>query len=238
MEAQRTDGLSQGVVRWLDTTGSADAGDAEERFDSYQLSEDSLLVRYIPQADDEEVGGTAEVELYSLRKLLSARIWDRLLDVFSRFGFPVQLITDNASYFTSKVFGDTCWALSIRHKKTSPYHPQANITERVNRNIKMMIVTLTSRHKDWDARLTEIGFATRTTENRSTGFTPAYLNFGREIVFALENTLRTLREQPRRPYARYAEDIRNRLSTAVRCARENLKVARLQQASQYNKGRR
>ncbi|XP_064467809.1 uncharacterized protein LOC135378652 [Ornithodoros turicata] len=349
VEAQRTDGLCQRVVRWLETTGPADAGDAEERFDSYQLSEDGLLVRYIPQADDEEVGGnpfrivvprklrklfliyfhdsalaghgsgsktysklcriatwpgmrqdvlrftrscpvcqkskprggqppgllqpivsqgpwqivacdimgpyprsprgnqyllvitdhfTKWVELYPLRKLVSARIWDRLLDVFSRFGFPDQLITDNASYFTSKVFVDTCSALSIRHKKTSPYHPQANITERVNRNIKMMMVTLTSRHKDWDARLTEIGFATRTTENRSTGFTPAYLSFGREIVFPLENTLRTLREQPRRPYARYAEDIRNRLSTAVRCARENLEVARLEQASQYNKGRR
>ncbi|XP_064468475.1 uncharacterized protein LOC135379159 [Ornithodoros turicata] len=255
VEAQRTDGLCQLVVRWLETTGPADAGDAEERFDSYQLSEDGLLVRYIPQADDEEIGGnpfrivvprkllitdhfTKWVELYPLRKLVSARIWGRLLDVFSRFGFPDQLITDNASYFTSKVFVDTCSALSIRHKKTSPYHPQANITERVNRNIKMMMVTLTSRHKDWDARLTEIGFATRTTENRSTGFTPAYLSFGREIVFPLENTLRTLREQPRPPYARYAEDIRNRLSTAVRCARENLEVARLEQASQYNKGRR
>lgn len=349
LEAQRTDGLCQRVSRWLADRDPADTRGAEERFDSYQLSEDGLLVRYIPQADDDEVGCnpfrivvprklrksflryfhdsalaghgsgsktftklcriatwpgmrqdvlryarscpvcqkskprggrppgmlhpivsqvpwqivacdvmgpyprsprgnqyllvitdhfTKWVELYPLRKLVSARIWDRLLDAFSRFGFPDQLITDNASYFTSKVFVDACSAVGIRHKKTSPYHPQANITERVNRNLKMMLVSHTNRHKDWDARLTEFGFATRTTANRSTGFTPAYLNLGREISFPLENRLQPLGDHPGRSYARYAEDLRNRISTAVRSARENLEVARLEQTLQYNKGRR
>ncbi|XP_064459039.1 uncharacterized protein LOC135369375 [Ornithodoros turicata] len=66
------------VVRWLETTGPADAGDAEERFDSYQLSEDGLLVRYIPQADDEEIGGNP-FRIVVPRKLPTRRRASQLL---------------------------------------------------------------------------------------------------------------------------------------------------------------
>ncbi|XP_064479144.1 uncharacterized protein LOC135392358 [Ornithodoros turicata] len=85
----------------------------------------------------------------------------------------------------------------IQHKKTSPYHPQANITERVNRNLKMMLVALlvSQHHRDWDLHMAELPFATRTTVKRSTGFTPASLNLGREAPFPVENALR-LRQYP------------------------------------------
>ncbi|XP_064462830.1 uncharacterized protein LOC135373668 [Ornithodoros turicata] len=100
--------------------------------------------------------------------------------------------------------------LRIQHKKTSPYHPQANITECINRNLKMMFVTFTSQHhREWDLRLAELAFATRTTVNRSTGFTPAFLNLGREAPFPVENAL-GLRDG----------------------------CTRLDQACQYNRGRR
>ncbi|XP_064469873.1 uncharacterized protein LOC135384605 [Ornithodoros turicata] len=178
------------------------------------------------------------VELFPLRKLVSERIWDRLMETFSRFGFPAQLITDNASYFTGRVFVDSCAALGIQHKRTTPYHPQANITERVNRNLKHMLVALTDRHKDWDVRLTELGFATRTTVNRSTGFSPAYLNFGKEVAFPLENGLRQCTEPIARNLSRYASELRSRLSDAVNSARESLDAARSEQARQYDKGHR
>lgn len=41
-----------------------------------------------------------------------------------------------------------------------------------------------------------------------------------------------------RPYAQFAQDVHHRLSSAVHEARETLDVARLQQAAQYDKGRR
>lgn len=179
------------------------------------------------------------VELFPLRKLTSQKVWDCLLETFTMFGFPAQLVTDNASYFTSKIFADTCKSLGITHKPTSPYNPQANITERVNRNLKMALIANTERHKDWDAKLKEIAFAQRTTVNRSTGFTPAYLNFGRDVAFPLDNQLVSVSpEAGQRSFAKFAQDTRKRLSDAVREARENLDVARLQQAAQYDKGRR
>ncbi|XP_064486086.1 uncharacterized protein LOC135398630 [Ornithodoros turicata] len=47
--------------------------------------------------------------------------------------------------------------LRIQHKKTFPYHPQANITERVNRNLKMMVAFTCQHLRDWDLRMAELG---------------------------------------------------------------------------------
>ncbi|XP_064457426.1 uncharacterized protein LOC135368205 isoform X2 [Ornithodoros turicata] len=103
----------------------------------------------------------------------------------------------------------------------------------------MMLVAFTSQHhRDWDLRLAELAFATRTTVNRSTGFTPAFLNLGREAPFPVENALRLRDGSTQPPYSRFAEDLRSRLDDAARTARENLDVARLDQARQYNRGRR
>lgn len=178
------------------------------------------------------------VELFPLRKLTSQKVWECLLEVFTRFGFPSQLITDNATYFTSKVFRDSCHALGIRHTRTSAYHPQANITERVNRNLKSMLIAHTGRHKDWDNKLSEMGFATRTTINRSTGFTAAQLNFGRDLKFPLDSSLQPTQNRTDKSPATFAADLRKRLTESVREAREHLDISRLDQTSQYDKRRR
>ncbi|KAM7298068.1 uncharacterized protein ISCGN_018697 [Ixodes scapularis] len=151
----------------------------------------------------------------------------------------IQLLkTDNASVFTSKVFVDSCRSLNIQHKRTTPYHPQANITERVNRNLKAMLVTLTDKHKDWDANISELGFATRTTVNRSNGLTPAYLNLGKELTYPLGNGFLECGQADPHTISRYGLELRGRLGDALRTARENLDAARLEQAAQYDKTHR
>ena len=84
-----------------------------------------------------------------------------------------------------------------------------------------------------------MAFATRTTINRSTGFTPAQLNFGKELLFPLGNGLLcTDPASMQRTTTQFAEDLRKRFTENLREARESLDVSRLQQANQYNKGRR
>lgn len=177
------------------------------------------------------------VEMYALRRLDSKIIWEKLLEMFARFGFPAQLITDNATYFTSKTFTHTCIALGVKHKKTTPYHPQANITERVNRNLKTMLVAFTEKHKDWDSHFVEMAFATHTTINRSTNFTPATLLFGRDIQFPIENSLQCVPESTPLNYNKYAQHLRTRLHGTLREAREHLDLAWLEQRLQYDKTR-
>lgn len=183
---------------------------------------------------------TKWVELFPLRKLTARVILDKLMEVFTRFGFPEQLITDNASYFTAKVFVDTCAALGIKHKKTTTYHAQSNPTERVNRNIKHMLVAFSERHKDWDTYLPEIGFALRSTVNRSTGYAPSFLNLGRELPNPMETVLADRSGVPVASSARaeYAAQLREKLAEVLRKARSNLGTARAQQKAQYDRSHR
>ncbi|XP_075721846.1 uncharacterized protein LOC142765157 [Rhipicephalus microplus] len=109
------------------------------------------------------------VQLFTLRKLTARTIWVKLTELFTGFGFPAELITDNASYFMAKVFVNAFAAFSIKHHKTTAYHLQANPTEWINRNLKPLLTAFVQQNRDCDACLNEIGFSLRSTVNRSTG---------------------------------------------------------------------
>ncbi|GFX79046.1 uncharacterized protein TNCV_3913331 [Trichonephila clavipes] len=67
--------------------------------------------------------------------------------------------------------------------KTVTYRPQANLTERVNRNLVQMIACFVKEnHENWDWFLHEFAFALRTSVNETTNKTPAELFLGRKII--------------------------------------------------------
>ena len=171
------------------------------------------------------------VELFPLRKVTARAVLEKLQDVFCRFGFPERLITDNASYFTARVFGATCRSLGIDHCTTSPYHPQSNLTERVNRTLKPMLAAFAESQRDWADHLSELAFAIRTSESRSTGFSPAFLNFGRELANPVTSVIQCQLgdEETQADCSAYASKLRDRLCRAFCKARQSLASARAQQ---------
>ncbi|GFS96028.1 uncharacterized protein TNCV_4278031 [Trichonephila clavipes] len=67
--------------------------------------------------------------------------------------------------------------------KTVTYRPQANLTERVNRNLVQMIASFVEEnHENWDQFLHEFAFALRMAVNETTNKTPAELFLGRKII--------------------------------------------------------
>ncbi|GFY31357.1 uncharacterized protein TNCV_753151 [Trichonephila clavipes] len=72
--------------------------------------------------------------------------------------------------------------LDIKHMKTVTYRPQANLTERVNRNLVQMIACFVENHENWDRFLHEFAFVLRTSVNETTNKTPAELFLGRKII--------------------------------------------------------
>ncbi|GFV78533.1 uncharacterized protein TNCV_1888391 [Trichonephila clavipes] len=72
--------------------------------------------------------------------------------------------------------------MDIKHIKTVTYRPQANLTERVNRNLVQMIACFVEEHHgNWDRFLHEFAFALRTSVNETASKTPAELFLGRRI---------------------------------------------------------
>ncbi|GFU87816.1 uncharacterized protein TNCV_963721 [Trichonephila clavipes] len=67
--------------------------------------------------------------------------------------------------------------------KTVTYRPQANLTERVNRNLVQMIACFVKEnHGNWDRFLHEFAFALHTSVNETTNKTPTVLFLGRKII--------------------------------------------------------
>lgn len=111
--------------------------------------------------------------------------------VVYRWGTPRVLHTDNGTPFVNKLMEGLAERLGVKLSRTPPYWPQANPVERTNRVVKGIISSyLSDQHRKWDQYLPEVMFAINSSLHSSTGFSPAYLNFGRE---------------PRAPKTYYAE---------------------------------
>jgi len=103
--------------------------------------------------------------------------------LFSRFGYPFQLFSDQSRNFQSKVFDSVCKLLQIHKAKTTPYRPSSNgQCERFNRTLMDAVrCYIGITHNKWDEHVQQISGAIRASVNRSTGFTPNKLMLGREV---------------------------------------------------------
>ena len=75
--------------------------------------------------------------------------------IFSRFGTPRALITDNGTHFCNKVIDKFFQRYGVRHRTSLAYHPQSNGQAKVsNREIKSILEkTVNSSRKDWSKKI-------------------------------------------------------------------------------------
>ena len=131
---------------------------------------------------------TRWVEVFPMRTTTSVDIAQILInEVCTRFGMPTFLLSDNGPQFVSNLFQSFCETLGIKQKFTANYHPQTNMTERVNRTLKpIMAIFAQSWPKSWDKEIQKVAFALRTSINETTGKTPAFMMFGRDPKLPLD----------------------------------------------------
>ncbi|GFX80383.1 retrovirus-related Pol polyprotein from transposon 297 [Trichonephila clavipes] len=80
--------------------------------------------------------------------------------------------------------------LDIRHVKTVVNRPQANRTERVNRDLAQMIANyVNDNHDTWDQFLREFTYAICTAANETTVKSPAELFLGRKLITLFQKLL-------------------------------------------------
>ncbi|KAK7481756.1 hypothetical protein BaRGS_00027004 [Batillaria attramentaria] len=154
--------------------------------------------------------------------------------LFSHLGYPLLIHTDQGTNFTSQLFSELCKLLHIIKTRTTPYRPCSNgQVERINRTILQMVrCTLQAKQVDWDRELQVLMGAIRSTENRSTGFTPNFLMLGREVNTPLQLMVGA-REGPKGSTAEYVP-LQASMERAHLLARKNLGQQQQRQKKAYD----
>ena len=103
--------------------------------------------------------------------------------VFTIFGVPELIISDNGSQFRSSQFTSFLTKFGVKHRLTAVYSPQSNSSERVNRSIIAAIRSyLKKDQRLWDLHLNQISVALRSSLHSSLGFSPYFVLFGQQMV--------------------------------------------------------
>ncbi|CAF1068627.1 unnamed protein product [Adineta ricciae] len=104
------------------------------------------------------------------------------------FGVPSQLLTDNGTHFKNDLFQCLSKIIGFNHILSTPYHPQTNgQTERWNATMRPKLAMLCQSNQDnWDGFLGGVVHAYNTSVHATTGYSPSFLMFGREIPLAFD----------------------------------------------------
>uniref|UniRef100_A0A914WIF7 RNA-directed DNA polymerase n=1 Tax=Plectus sambesii TaxID=2011161 RepID=A0A914WIF7_9BILA len=70
--------------------------------------------------------GTKWMEIAESTTMTADITIDNLNRIFSSYGFPKVLVTDNGTQFTSRKFAAFCMRNGIDHVRSPPFHPQSN----------------------------------------------------------------------------------------------------------------
>ena len=121
-------------------------------------------------------------EVYRLRQATSVAIISCLKDLFSRFGLPRVLVSDNGTPFVSAAFEHYLEECGIQHVRSSNYYPQSNGTiERFHSTFKSRIKRLRIDNWPLEEAITQVMGDIRSSPHEMTGETPFHRLFGRQM---------------------------------------------------------
>lgn len=123
---------------------------------------------------------------YPLVQLVSttaaAAVIPKLDHMFAMFGVPEIVKSDNGPPFNGKDFAYFAEVMGFKHRKVTPYWPQANgEIERFVKTLKKSVQVAKLETKNWRKELQHFLGAYRTTPHTTTGCTPATLFLRREV---------------------------------------------------------
>lgn len=105
-----------------------------------------------------------------------------LREIFSRFGYPRELVSDNGPQFTSQEFAQFTAEYGIRHFREAPYHPKTNgLVERMVQTIKKQLGRFDNMSGSLKTKISRILLSYRNTPHRITETSPAEMMLKRPI---------------------------------------------------------
>ncbi|XP_069835633.1 uncharacterized protein [Dendropsophus ebraccatus] len=182
-------------------------------------------------------------EAVALSSIRADKVADALLTIFSRVGFPKEMLTDQGTQFMSNLMECLCKKIQVQHLVASAYHPQTNgLCERFNGVLKQMLKMLVESHgRDWERYLPHLLFAYREVPQASTGFSPFELLYGRRVRGPLDLIKESWEGEVGHPdvsVVDYVLRFRERMETLTGLVQENMAQAQDSQKRWYDRNAR
>jgi transposase InsO family protein len=138
--------------------------------------------------------------------------------IFSYFGVPEVIHTDQGSQFESDLFKSCCTLWNCKKTRTAPYTPTANsLVERGNRVLgsSLRALLLEHQHQEWDLLVPQIMRTIRATPHSITGETANFMMLGREVRLPESLTCPEVLEEEQ-TVIEYVENLQKRMKLACK----------------------
>ena len=159
-------------------------------------------------------------------------------NVFSRFGFPRRILTDQGREFESQLFQELCRNMDIEKIRTSPYRPSTNAcVERFHRTLNSMLAkVIEANQRNWDDCIPAVMAAYRAAKHDSTGYSPNRLVLSKENRAPVDIVLGVPSEEEQHydSYNDYVQDMQQRMREAYAIARDHLNAAAQRRKKEYD----
>jgi hypothetical protein len=144
-------------------------------------------------------------------------------------GLPEDIVSDRDKLFMSTFWKHLTFLTGVKCKASTSFHPQSNgASERTNKTVNQCLRFHVERNqKGWVRALPRIRFHIMSSVNKSTGYAPFQLRFGRS-----PRILPPLFPNPPNPSQQHisAREVIENLQTDIADARDNLFLAKISQS--------
>ena len=158
--------------------------------------------------------------------------------VFTRFGPPAELHSDQGRTFESDVLKSVLQLMGTRKTRTTPLHPQSDgaVEKLIGSLIRQLSIVDQSDQINWDLQVPLVLLSFRAAPHTTTGVSPAMLMFGRDMnlppVFA--RGLPPSSAAPPSPRCEYPAWLRDRLHHLHHSTRERVNYKTLRMKERYD----
>lgn len=121
-------------------------------------------------------------EIIKMNSNITQKTITRLWKLFSAYGLPLQLVSDNGPQFIAEDFAQFMKSNGIKHIQCAPYHPASNgAVEHLVQTFKKAMKTVKEYGRDLQLTLSGFLLTYHTTPHTTTRDMPAKLFLNRQL---------------------------------------------------------